>query len=90
MATCTEMKEGDLYVCQTCGLELQVIKTCMCIAGEEVSCTVPLQCCGKEMTKKQVHLFAFFLYAFSCPTSMTRILIIAFSLACSQLDAEPW
>ena len=52
MANCTEMKEGDLFVCETCGLELQVIKACSCIAGEEISCTVPLQCCGKDMVKK--------------------------------------
>ena len=52
MANCAEMKEGDIYVCNTCGLELQVTRICSCAAGEEVSCTVPLQCCGKDMTKK--------------------------------------
>lgn len=52
MANCAEMKEGDIFVCETCGLELKVTKTCACIVGEEVSCTVPLQCCGKDMTKK--------------------------------------
>ena len=53
MANCAEMKVGDLYTCETCGLELQVAKTCSCAAGEEVSCTVPLQCCGKDMVKNQ-------------------------------------
>ena len=52
MANCVEMKKGDIFVCKTCGLELQVIKSCACIVGEEVSCTVPLQCCGKDMIKK--------------------------------------
>ena len=52
MADCTEMKEGDLFVCQSCGLELQVTKACSCIVGEQTSCTVPLQCCGKDMIKK--------------------------------------
>ena len=52
MANCVEMKQGDVFVCETCGLELQVIKTCACIVGEEVSCNAPLQCCGKDMTKK--------------------------------------
>jgi hypothetical protein len=52
MPNCVEMKEGDIFVCETCGLELKVIKSCACIAGDEVSCTVPLQCCGKEMKKK--------------------------------------
>ena len=56
MASCIEMEEGDIFVCETCGLELQVTKACACTAGEEVSCTVPLQCCGKDMVKKQIDL----------------------------------
>ncbi|MBN1849698.1 MAG: hypothetical protein JW932_14065 [Deltaproteobacteria bacterium] len=52
MANCVDMKEGDRFVCENCGLELQVVKTCSCIAGEEVVCSVPLQCCGKDMVKK--------------------------------------
>ncbi len=54
MANCIEMKKGDSYKCETCGLELQVTKTCACIAGKEVSCSVPLQCCGKDMTKTRI------------------------------------
>jgi hypothetical protein len=52
MADCAEMKEGDLFVCKTCGLELQVTKACSCKAGEEGACSVPLQCCGNDMAKK--------------------------------------
>ena len=52
MANCAEMKKGDLFVCEVCGLELQVFKTCRCSAGVEVSCSVPLQCCGQDMVKK--------------------------------------
>jgi hypothetical protein len=52
MANCAEMKTGDHFVCEVCGLELQVVKTCKCTAGEEISCTVPLQCCGRDMVKK--------------------------------------
>jgi hypothetical protein len=52
MANCAAMKQGDFYKCETCGLELQVTRTCSCIAGKEVSCSSPLQCCGKDMTKK--------------------------------------
>jgi len=51
MFNCIEMKAGDLLACKTCGLELQVVKTCSCTAGKEVSCTVPLQCCGNDMIK---------------------------------------
>ena len=52
MASCVDMKEGDRFVCKNCGLELQVVKSCTCVAGKEVVCTVPLQCCGKDMVKK--------------------------------------
>ncbi|RZB33307.1 MAG: hypothetical protein SRB2_04075 [Desulfobacteraceae bacterium Eth-SRB2] len=52
MANCGEMKKGDIYKCDTCGLELQVTKTCSCGSGGEDACSVPLQCCGKDMNKK--------------------------------------
>ena len=51
MAICHEMKQGDVFYCEACGLELRVEKTCSCGTGED-GCTVPLQCCGKDMTKK--------------------------------------
>ena len=53
MANCCDMKEGDVYVCEVCGLELKVTKPCSCTAGSEDACKVPLMCCGKEMKKKQ-------------------------------------
>ena len=53
MVDCAEMKEGDRFICESCGLELQVTKTCSCTTGEEGACSVPLQCCGKDMVKKQ-------------------------------------
>ncbi len=52
MANCADMKEGDLFVCDACGLELRVEKACTCSSGEEGACSVPLQCCGKDMVKK--------------------------------------
>jgi hypothetical protein len=51
MANCCNMKEGDVFVCKVCGLELKVQKTCKCTEGAEDACTVPLMCCGKEMVK---------------------------------------
>ena len=52
MANCCDMQEGDLFHCDTCGLELEVKKACTCNSGAEDSCSVPLMCCGKEMAKK--------------------------------------
>lgn len=52
MADCCEMKEGDVYHCDSCGLELQVKKACTCKTGAEDACTVPLMCCGKSMVLK--------------------------------------
>ncbi len=51
MANCADMKPGDIYVCNVCGLELKVEKSCSCGEGQ-ASCTVPLQCCGQDMVKK--------------------------------------
>ncbi len=52
MANCCDMKEGDLFVCNVCGLELKVSKPCSCKEGEEEACNVPLQCCNQDMVKK--------------------------------------
>ena len=52
MANCCDMKEGDLFVCEICGLELTVKKPCTCTPGAEDACNVPLQCCNKDMVKK--------------------------------------
>jgi hypothetical protein len=52
MANCAEMKKGDIFVCKTCGLELQVAKPCACGSESGQACTVPLKCCNQDMTKK--------------------------------------
>ena len=53
MANCNEMKEGEIFVCEKCGLELRVHKTCTCGGADGTyKCSVPLQCCGQEMVKK--------------------------------------
>jgi hypothetical protein len=51
MANCGDMKPGDVFVCKVCELELKVEKPCTCGSGD-TGCTVPLQCCGQDMTKK--------------------------------------
>jgi hypothetical protein len=49
MANCYNMKEGDVLVCDVCGLEVQVIKSCRCDEDEEGACSAPMECCGKPM-----------------------------------------
>jgi hypothetical protein len=53
MANCYEMKEGQVYECRECGLELKVIRECIecgpftdCLACEPCS----FHCCDEEMT----------------------------------------
>ena len=52
MAICHDMNPGDVFICESCGLELRVEKACSCESGGEDACSVPLQCCGKDMVKK--------------------------------------
>ena len=52
MANCCDMVPGDTFYCESCGLVLKVDKACNCEPGKEGCCTVPLSCCGKEMTKQ--------------------------------------
>ena len=40
------MKEGDAYQCEKCGLELTVAKAC-----DEEQCD--LGCCGQQLKKKE-------------------------------------
>ena len=53
MTDCPDMKEGDLFLCDACGLELRVEKSCNYSAGQEGTCGVPLQCCGMDMVKNR-------------------------------------
>jgi hypothetical protein len=53
------MKTGEVYVCEDCGIELQVIKDCRDagIPAEECDCHATaapctFSCCGKELVKK--------------------------------------
>ena len=52
MANCGDMKEGDVYKCESCNLELQVTKTCAC-GSEAGACSVSLRCCGKDIKKNR-------------------------------------
>ena len=47
-ATCSNMKEGEVYTCESCGLEIQVLKECT-----ECCCSTEFICCEKPMTLKK-------------------------------------
>jgi len=57
MANCHEMKLGQVYVCEDCGLELEVVKECKeCgteadTCGCEAPCT--FECCGEPLKLKE-------------------------------------
>ena len=52
MASCHEMKLGQVYVCEECGLELKVVKECTGHAAEE-ACACETEtgfvCCGGSL-----------------------------------------
>ena len=59
MTNCHEMKKGEVYVCEGCGLELQVVNECKEVGtpAEECGChsgdeTPEFACCGKPLIKK--------------------------------------
>jgi hypothetical protein len=57
MASCQEMKKGQVYTCGDCGLELQVIKECEECGTEQATCSCEvdceLECCGQPLVLKK-------------------------------------
>lgn len=56
MARCDEMREGEVYYCEQCGLEIEVIEECEHEEGEEASevCTIDeFMCCGQPMVQRE-------------------------------------
>ena len=60
MANCHEMRQGEIYVCGDCGLEIQVVKECKDLGkpADSCECHTPgeegvLVCCGKGLQKRQ-------------------------------------
>ena len=59
MLSCSDMKKGDIFACEECGLELQVFKECTDVeaTGDQRACRpddgpCTFSCCGKELVKK--------------------------------------
>jgi len=52
VANCVDMKKGDVFICDACGLEIEVVKECSCGQEEEDACSRPMECCGQTMRLK--------------------------------------
>jgi hypothetical protein len=53
MATCSEMKVGEVYVCQHCELEIQVVRSCADSEEGACACAEAMTCCGGPLTLKK-------------------------------------
>ncbi|MFX1533310.1 MAG: hypothetical protein ACFFDI_03680 [Promethearchaeota archaeon] len=60
MVSCHDMKEGQIYTCEDCGLELKVLKECKeCgTSAEECGCSdetdhCEFSCCGEPLKLKK-------------------------------------
>ena len=49
---CHDMKKGLVYMCESCGLEIKVVKECTDCCGDDV-CGCNFSCCGKELKVKK-------------------------------------
>jgi len=56
MISCHDMKEGEIYACESCGLELKVVKACNESHEDECGCSghepCEFSCCGSTLKKK--------------------------------------
>lgn len=55
MAGCNNMKEGQVYICANCGIELKVVKECTECVEHEKCCNEPcsFECCGMPLVVKE-------------------------------------
>ena len=60
MPNCHDMRKGEIYVCEGCGLELQVINECKEVGTPASECgchtsdEIPdFTCCEKPLVKKE-------------------------------------
>jgi hypothetical protein len=59
MATCHDMRKGEIYVCEDCGIELQVVAECRDAGtpAEQCGCHAEGEsggffCCNRPLKKK--------------------------------------
>ncbi len=56
MTNCHEMKLGQVYVCEDCGLELKVVNECKDCGTPADECECPpctFVCCGEPLKLKE-------------------------------------
>ncbi|MBD3296911.1 MAG: hypothetical protein GF392_06035 [Candidatus Omnitrophica bacterium] len=53
MATSCNMKKGDIYYCDVCGIEFRIHKECNELAVQGAACS-PVICCGHPVRKKRL------------------------------------
>lgn len=56
MPNCHEMKFGQVYFCENCGLELQVVRECHDVGKPVGDCDhepCTMICCGRELKLKE-------------------------------------
>jgi hypothetical protein len=53
MAACSEMKVGEVYVCEHCDLEIQVVHSCTDSEEGACACAELLSFCGGPLVLKQ-------------------------------------
>jgi hypothetical protein len=55
MSCCTELKLNQVWVCETCGLEIKIVKECDCLTEGAEACkpSACLTCCEKPLKMKK-------------------------------------
>jgi hypothetical protein len=54
VAACHEMQKDQVWVCEACGLELKVVKTCADqVEGTCLTEPCEIECCGKALKLKE-------------------------------------
>ena len=60
MPGCHDMKKGEVYACEECGLEIKIMKECKdaakgadeCACGCDEDTCCKIECCGEPLIKK--------------------------------------
>jgi hypothetical protein len=47
------MKKGQVYMCETCGLELEILNECTECCNDEGQCGCSFTCCGEDLQLKK-------------------------------------